>query len=39
MGQMSKELLSTCCGAPKYPDWETCSECLEHADFSYGDED
>jgi len=27
------ELLSTCCGAPKYGDWELCAECLEHADF------
>jgi len=30
---MNEELLSNCCGAPKYGDWELCAECLEHADF------
>ena len=29
-----EELLSTCCGAPKFGDWELCGECMEHADFS-----
>lgn len=36
---MNKELLSTCCGAAKHGDWELCAECMEHADFSYGDEE
>lgn len=24
---------STCCGAPRYGDWDICAECLEHTDF------
>ena len=38
MGQMN-ELISSCCSAPKFGDWEICAECLEHTDFIEEDDD
>lgn len=36
----NKELVSTCCGTPKFGDWEICGTCCEHTDFTNdGDED
>jgi hypothetical protein len=26
-------MMSECCGAPQFGDWEICSQCLEHCDF------